>query len=162
MLYFRILYFVSELCRSNRSNAFFCAASAAHFFILRGCSMKRVFLIIMSALLLFFCSCTIKTPPEETNLQNAEKALDSAKFYLAATAYSYSGLVAVLEKSGYTPEEAAFAAKNCSADWFKEASRSAKELLEFSTFTKEALIFQLQIKGFTAEEAEYGAEQNGY
>ena len=125
--------------------------------------MKKVFLIIMSALLLFFCSCGIKTPPpEETNLQNAEKALDSAKFYLAATAYSYSGLVAVLEKSGYTPEEAAFAAKNCSADWFKEASRSAKELLEFSTFTKEALIFQLQIKGFTAEEAEYGAEQNGY
>lgn len=125
--------------------------------------MKKTFLIIMSALLLFFCSCGIKTPPpEETNLQNAEKALESAKFHLATTAYSYSGLIAVLEKSGYTPEEAAFAAENCGADWYKEASRCAKELLEFSTFTKEALIFQLQIKGFTPEEAEYGAEQNGY
>ncbi|MBE6882167.1 MAG: hypothetical protein E7489_04100 [Ruminococcaceae bacterium] len=139
---------------------FLCAASAAHFCFSGGAFMKKLALIF--AFLLLLCGCVPKRPPKDYPTERMEKALDSAEFHLASSYFSYSGLVAFLEKSGYSPEEAAFAAENCGADWFEQAAKCAKELLEFSSFTKEALVFQLEIKGFTHEEALFGAEQNGY
>ena len=93
------------------------------------------------------------------NLENQEKSIESAKYYLLSAPYSKSSLVALLEESGYSPEEAVFAAENCGANWNEEAYRYAKKLMEFSSFSKEMLVFQLEIKGFTHEEAIYGASK---
>ncbi len=126
--------------------------------------MKKVFIIFLSVLLLLFSGCNLQKPyhSEQNIYENNQKALDAAKFYLSSTPYSYSGLVAALEKEGFSYQEAIYAAENCGADWYTEAVKCAAELLEFSTFTKEALVFQLEIKGFTLEQANYGAEHNGY
>lgn len=117
---------------------------------------KKIFVVIISILFLFF-GCAQNEPP--INLKNQEKAIESAKYYLLSAPYSKSGIIALLEESGYSAEEAKFAAENCGADWKTEAYRYAKNLMEFSSFSKEVLVFQLEIKGFTQEEAAYGASK---
>lgn len=89
-------------------------------------------------------------------------ALASAKSYLAALSFSYSGLIEQLEYEGYTYDEAVYAADNCGADWYEQAVKSAESYLAAMSFSKSGLIDQLEYEGFTYEEAVYGAEQNGY
>lgn len=162
MLCFRILYYVSELCRSNRSKAFFMRGFGCAFFIFRRNGMKKLSLLLIFLLLLLFCGCVQSGVSENVVTPGMEKALSSAKFHLSSAAYSKKALAALLEESGYSSEEALYAVENCGADWNEEALKTAKELLSFSSFSKEALVFQLEIKGFTHEEALFGAEKNGY
>ena len=90
-------------------------------------------------------------------------ALASAKNYLELTAFSYSGLIEQLEQGeGYSHSEAEYAAKNCGADWNKQAVRKAKEYLDLTSFSRKGLIEQLMFDGFTRQQATYGVEQNGY
>ena len=89
-------------------------------------------------------------------------ALQSAKNYLAVTAFSYSGLIEQLEYEGYSHSEAVYGADHCGVDWFEQAVKSAKNYLDIMAFSRSDLIEQLEYEGFTHEQAIYGAEQNGY
>ncbi|MBQ4556961.1 MAG: Ltp family lipoprotein [Clostridia bacterium] len=91
-----------------------------------------------------------------------KNALESAKDYLAFTAFSYEGLIEQLEFEDYSHEDAVFAADNCGADWNEQAAKSAKDYLSFSSFSRQSLIEQLEFEGFTHAQAVYGVEANGY
>ena len=99
----------------------------------------------------------------ESNATMGERnALASAKQYLNATAFSYSGLIEQLEYEGYSNSEATYAADNCGADWYEQAALSAKQYLDAMSFSRQELIEQLEYEGFTYDQAVYGVEQNGY
>ena len=89
-------------------------------------------------------------------------ALRKAQSYLNVSAFSYSGLIEQLEYSGFTHNEAVYAADNCGADWFEQAAKKAKNYLKVSGISESRLIEQLQYNGFTYEQAAYGAKQNGF
>lgn len=91
-----------------------------------------------------------------------KNALDSAKSYLNAMAFSYDGLVDQLEYEGFTHSEAVYGADHCGADWMEQAARMAEEYLNSGSFSRSGLIDQLEYEGFTNAQAVYGAEQNGY
>ena len=102
MLCFRILYYVSELCRSNRSKAFFMRGFGCAFFIFRRNGMKKLSLLLIFLLLLLFCGCVQSGVSENVVTPGMEKALSSAKFHLSSAAYSKKALAALLEESGYS------------------------------------------------------------
>lgn len=91
-----------------------------------------------------------------------QNALDSAKSYLNAMAFSYDGLVDQLEYEGFTHSEAVYGADHCGADWMEQAARMAEEYLNSGSFSRSSLIDQLEYEGFTNAQAVYGVEQNGY
>lgn len=91
-----------------------------------------------------------------------KNALASAHSYLNYTSFSYSGLIKQLEFSGFTNDEAVYAADNCGADWNEQAAKSAKQYLDYTSFSREGLISQLEYSGFTHEQAEYGVSSVGY
>ena len=76
-------------------------------------------------------------------------------------AFSYAGLVKQLAFDKFTPEESAYGADNCSADWNEQAVRAAKSYLDAMSFSKEDLIRQLEFSGFTNEQAVYPSRENG-
>ena len=90
-------------------------------------SIIYIILLVLTIILLKFIF--------KINLKNQEKAIESAKYYLLSAPYSKSGIIALLEESGYAAEEAELAAENCGADWKTEAYRYAKNLMEFSSFS---------------------------
>lgn len=91
-----------------------------------------------------------------------KNALAKAKSYLNSSSFSYTGLIEQLEYSGFTAEEASFAADNCGADWNEQAAKKAQSYLNSSSFSRDRLLEQLQYSGFTAEQSEYGVTQVGY
>lgn len=106
-----------------------------------------------------------KTPPltnAPTQSIGEINALKSAKDYLNAMPFSYSGLVEQLEYEGYTHSEAVYGADNCGADWNEQAALSARSYLDSMSFSRQGLIEQLEYEGFTHAQAVYGVEQNGY
>lgn len=100
--------------------------------------------------------------PSATPTMGQKNALESAKSYLKFTSFSYTGLIKQLEYEKYSTEDATYAADNCGADWFEQASKSAASYLKFTSFSRQRLIEQLEYEGFTHEQAVYGATQNGY
>ena len=96
-----------------------------------------------------------------------KKALDEAFAYLDVMAFSYSGLIEMLEFVQYPHSEAVYAADHCGADWNEQAARCVREHIrgeydEETSYSREDLIDRLISEGFTEEQAVYGAEANGY
>lgn len=100
------------------------------------------------------------SPVQETTGQ--KNAVQSAKDYLAFSAFSFKGLVKQLEYEGYTHSEAVYAANHCDANWKEQAAKSAETYLSFTSFSRKELIEQLEYEGFSHEQAVYGAQANGY
>lgn len=109
-------------------------------------------------------STTIQPTPEPTTTMTIgqKNALNTAKDYLAYSAFSYTGLIKQLEYEQYSTEDATFAVDNCGADWNKQAAKSAQDYLDYSSFSRDGLISQLEYEGFTPEQAEYGVTAVGY
>ncbi len=100
---------------------------------------------------------------EDPNATTAMKeAVEKAKDYISAMPFSYSGLKDQLGYDGFTPEEAAYGADLCGADWKEQAVLKAAQYLDTMSFSKDGLINQLLYDGFTEEQAEYGVAQNGF
>ena len=91
-----------------------------------------------------------------------KNALRKAKEYLGVMPFSHDGLIKQLEFEGYTPEEAAYGADNCGADWNAQAVKKAKEYLDIMAFSRDGLIKQLEHEGFTNAQAVHGVTANGY
>lgn len=102
------------------------------------------------------------TTPEGNLTLGQKNALSKAVSYLEWSAFSQSGLADQLEYEGFTPEEAAYAARNCGADWNEQAAKKAASYLEWSSFSRQNLIEQLEYEGFTHEQAVYGVTACGY
>ncbi|WKY44431.1 Ltp family lipoprotein [Eubacteriaceae bacterium ES2] len=88
-------------------------------------------------------------------------ALDKANTYLGISAFSYTGLISQLEYSGFTNDEATYAADNCGANWSEQALKKAKAYLDISAFSYTGLVAQLEYDGFTNVQAGYGADNCG-
>lgn len=101
------------------------------------------------------------TTPAATITKGQQNALESAKQYLAFSAFSYDGLIDQLEYEKYTHEEAVYGADNCGANWNEQALKSAKDYLNFTSFSYDGLIKQLEYEKFTHEQAVYGASNCG-
>ena len=99
-----------------------------------------------------------KEPVESSGTVGQKNALSSAKSYLDYSAFSYEGLIEQLEYEKFSPEDAAYAADNCGADWNEQAVASAKSYLNYSAFSYKGLIGQLEYDKFTTEQATYGAD----
>ncbi|MBR6090028.1 MAG: Ltp family lipoprotein [Anaerolineaceae bacterium] len=116
-------------------------------------------------LLTFFVLMLILFPFPGTGriAANPEKALETAKMYIESIPFSRTALIEQLEMTGYTSEEAAYAADNCGADWNEMAVRSAEAYLSSSDYSESALIRQLESKTekFTHEQAVYGVTEAG-
>lgn len=92
------------------------------------------------------------------------EALSLAQSIIDSGCFSYTGLIESLmdeELSGYTYEEAVYAADNCGADWNEEAMESAARYVGWGINEKEMLTEMLEEDGFTHEQAVYGAENSG-
>lgn len=101
-------------------------------------------------------------PDEAADMTVGERnALSKAQSYLKSSAFSYTGLIDQLEYSGFSTDEATFAANNCGADWMAQALLKAKSYLGSSALSYSGLIGQLEYSGFTKEEATYGADNCG-
>ena len=85
-------------------------------------------------------------------------ALEQAKSYIRASAFSYTGLIEQLEYHGFSSSEAQYGADNCGADWKEQALRNAKSYLSSSAFSYSGLLEQLEYEGYTADEAQYGVD----
>jgi len=91
-----------------------------------------------------------------------KNALNKAKLYIDIMAFSYTGLIEQLEHDKFSHDEAVYAADNCGADWFEQATIKGKAYLEIMAFSRDGLIDQLIHDGFTREQSEYGAKENGF
>lgn len=98
--------------------------------------------------------------PEPTMGQ--ANALSTAHDYLDVTAFSRNGLIEQLEYSGFTHDEAVYAADRCGADWNQQAAEMAQDYLDVTSFSRDGLIEQLEYSGFTHDEAVYGVTAVGY
>ena len=87
-----------------------------------------------------------------------EEALSRAHEYLSSLAFSHEGLVKQLEYEGYSNAEATYAADNCGADWYQQATLKALDYLDSLPFSYTGLIDQLEYEGFTYDQAVYGAD----
>lgn len=88
-------------------------------------------------------------------------ALAKADSYLHSQAFSYDGLVHILEVEGFSTTEAEYAAEHCGADWEEQAKRKAESYLRSQAFSYDGLIHILEVEGFSRTEAEYGANHCG-
>ncbi|MCL2147193.1 MAG: Ltp family lipoprotein [Synergistaceae bacterium] len=102
------------------------------------------------------------TPSVDVETLSQKNAVQKAKDYIEYSAFSYDGLVAQLEYSKFSEEDAIYGADNCGADWFEQAAKKAKSYMEYSSFSREGLIDQLIYSKFTREQAEYGADSVGF
>ncbi len=128
--------------------------------------VSKVLVVLMLAVTLFTSPTGLVINQLSTTVQAAtlgeQNALASAKNYLSFMAFSKKGLKQQLVFDGYTESEAAYAVKNCKANWKKQAKKSAENYLSFMSFSKKGLIDQLKYDGFTKKQAEYAAKAVGY
>lgn len=104
-------------------------------------------------------SATTKETSDTTLEQ--KNALSKAKDYLKLSFFSYTGLIEQLEYEGFSTEDATYAADNCNADWYEQASGKAKDYLDLSPFSYSGLIEQLEFEGFTNDEATKAVDSCG-
>ena len=93
---------------------------------------------------------------QETDISTTNgnsKALKQANRYLKVMAFSRNGLIDQLKYEGYSQSESEYAADNCGADWYEQASLKAKSYLSTMSFSIDSLIEQLEYEGFTHDEA---------
>lgn len=103
-----------------------------------------------------------ETKEETSTTTGQDNALKSAKEYLKASAFSYSGLVEQLKYEGFSTDEATYAVDNCGADWNEQATQAAQDYLDVMSFSRSELIDQLVYDGFSKDQAEYGVSAAGY
>ncbi len=101
----------------------------------------------------------LEAPAEPT--EGEKNALEAAATSLKYSAYSYTGLIDILEYKGYTTAEATYAADNCGANWNEQAAKAAESSLKYSAYSYTGLIDILEFKGFTTAEATYAADNCG-
>ena len=95
------------------------------------------------------------------------EALESAKEYVSARAFSREGLIRQLSSSAgeqHTLQDATSAVDSMSVNWNDEAAEAAKDYLQMQAFSCDGLIKQLSSSAgekFTESEAAYGAQQAG-
>ncbi len=104
---------------------------------------------------------TTTAKPQPLLTRSQKNALESAKDYLAFTAFSRKGLIDQLEFEGFSNADATFAVNELSVDWNDQAAIAAEEYLDFTSFSRSGLIEQLIFEGYTREQAEYGVSQTG-
>ena len=103
-----------------------------------------------------------ESAPSSANATRGEvDALEKAREYLNAMAFSYTGLIDQLEYEGFTAAEAAYGADHCGADWKEQAAEKAREYLASMAFSYNGLVEQLEYEGFTHEQAVYGVDRCG-
>ena len=91
-----------------------------------------------------------------------QNALNEAAAYLnSSDHFSRAGMIRKLKASGYSEEEAVYAADNCGANWMEQARLQAAFYLRYQNMSHDELVGLLLEQGFTQEEAEYGFDQNG-
>jgi hypothetical protein len=101
--------------------------------------------------------------PEMTTSQ--ENAVESAKSYLAMSAFSKQGLIDQLSSAagdGFPRADAVFAVNHIDVDWNEQAVKSAEEYLKMTSFSKSGLIEQLSSPagdGYTLAQAQYAADK---
>lgn len=100
-------------------------------------------------------------PAKPTETVSQKNAVKSAKSYLASSGFSRDGLVAQLEYSKFSNEDAVYGADNAGADWNVEVEQAAKSYMESSSFSRQGLIDQLVYSKFTPEQAAHGADSVG-
>lgn len=105
---------------------------------------------------------SIETKEETSTTTGQDNALKSAKEYLKASAFSYSGLVEQLKYEGFSTDEATYAVNNCGADWNEQAAQAAQDYLDIMSFSRSELIDQLVYDGFSKDQAGYGVSAAGY
>ena len=106
---------------------------------------------------------TDTTPSEIHSASMGERnALEMAREYLDAMAFSRDGLVEQLEYEGFSHSEAVYGADHCGADWYEQAEKMAAEYLDAMPFSRSELIEQLEYEGFSHDQAVHGASANGY
>ena len=93
--------------------------------------------------------------------ETQQQALDKANEYVDTLALSREGLIKQLEHDGYTADDAAYAADNCSTSWNKEAKEMAEQYMDATTFTYDEMVEQLESEGFTKKQAKFGANAVG-
>ena len=142
---------------------------------------KRTFLII--AIVIIFCSGILyfifdcASRETEITLPNGsvvsvtpdeKKALEKACFYIDNylednNGYSHQELTKKLQRSGFSAEEARFAADNCGANWNDQAAYQAGVyVVIYPNSTKDRIIDLLLYEGFTYAQALAGARANGF
>lgn len=108
-----------------------------------------------------------ETKEEDSSLEMQEElvvptdresmALNKAKSHLSSAPISRASLIKLLKADGFSSAEAAYAAENCSADWYKQAEKAAEKHLSRYPFYLSLLVEQLELDGFTSDEAQHGA-----
>lgn len=91
-----------------------------------------------------------------------KNALKMARSYLKTNNFSYSRLIDQLMYSGFSRNDATFAADHCNANWYMQAASKAQRYLSIMAFSRSRLIDQLMYEGFTADQAAYAASAVGY
>ncbi len=101
------------------------------------------------------------TPDKKKALEKACSYIDN---YLDAhNGYSHQELMKKLQRSGFSAEEAKFAADNCGANWNEQAAYQAGVyLVIYPNSTKDRIIDLLVYEGFTYAQALAGAQANGF
>ena len=98
-------------------------------------------------------------PQQDTGSTGEKSAIQSAREYLAISAFSKQGLIDQLVYEGFSESEAENAVGSISIDWKEQAYESAKEYLDIMNFTISDLTAQLVYDGFTSEEVTYGVDK---
>lgn len=99
--------------------------------------------------------------PKSKLTVSQENAIQSAKDYIAYTAFSKSGLIEQLEFEKFSKADAEFAVNHIEVDWREQAVLSAKQYMDFTSFSRAGLIEQLVFEGFSQADSEYAATQVG-
>lgn len=90
-----------------------------------------------------------------------EYAVTLALEYLNIQAFSRKGLIEQLQYNDCTPEDAAWAANYCGANWEDQAVLKACSYLDNMSFSYKGLVEQLEYEGFTHDEAKHGVGMCG-
>lgn len=90
-----------------------------------------------------------------------KNAVSKARSCLSSSAFSRDGLVAQLEFSKFSHEDAVYGADHSGANWNEQALRKAGSYLSSSAFSRDGLIGQLEFSKFTHAEAVYGVDNCG-
>lgn len=88
--------------------------------------------------------------------------VDDARALIDNAPYSKKALLAELEKTGYSHEQAVFGVKKSKINWDVQARLAAAALLEDNPYSRQELIDELESGGFSHEQATFGADMCGW
>jgi hypothetical protein len=106
-------------------------------------------------------SPTSTATKKSTETVSQINAVLKAKSYLRSSAFSRTGLIAQMEYSGFSTEDATYGVDKANSDWNAQAVLKAKSYLRSSAFSRSGLIDQMEYSGFTPEQAVFGVNATG-